>query len=71
MQPNYKIYINVIICINEKIFYLKIIFYFLKGPVYANRKERGESIFEIDLIHPGIPSQRWAMRGVSATLKPF
>lgn len=42
-----------------------------KCPVYANRKERDDSILEIDLIHSGIPAQRWSMRGVCATLKPY
>lgn len=42
-----------------------------KCPVYANRKERDESLFEVDMMHAGIPSSRWAMRGVCATLKPY
>ena len=40
-------------------------------PVYSNRKEKDQSILEIDLIHSGIAAQKWAMRGVCATLKPF
>ncbi len=46
-----------------------------KCPVYPNRSERSGqqqgSIFEIDMMHAGMPSQKWAMRGVCATLKPF
>ena len=42
-----------------------------KCPVYPNRKEREQSIFEIDLIHLGVPAQKWAMRGVCTTLKPY
>ncbi len=42
-----------------------------KCPVYANRKERDQSLFEIDLFHAGVPAHKWAMRGVCSTLKPF
>ncbi len=42
-----------------------------KCPVFANRKERNESILEIDLYHSGVPPQKWAMRGVCCTLKPY
>ena len=42
-----------------------------KCPVYFNRKERDESIFELDMMHAGIPAQKWAMRSVCATLRPF
>lgn len=42
-----------------------------KCPLYMNRKEKDESILELDMLHSGIPSQKWAMRGVCATLKPY
>ena len=40
-------------------------------PVYANRMERNHSFFELDLMHSGVSGQKWAMRGVCATLKPY
>ena len=40
-------------------------------PVYANRKERDQALFDIDMLHSGVPPQKWAMRGVCATLKPY
>ncbi|CAF0814844.1 unnamed protein product, partial [Brachionus calyciflorus] len=42
-----------------------------KCPVYPNRNERDQSVFEIDLMHAGVPASKWAMRGVCATLKPY
>lgn len=42
-----------------------------KCPVYPNRNERDQSVFDIDLIHAGVPAIKWAMRGVCATLKPY
>ena len=42
-----------------------------KCPVYPNRSERDQSVFDIDLMHAGIPASKWAMRGVCATLKPY
>lgn len=42
-----------------------------KCPVYLNRSERDESLFELDMLHTGIPAQKWAMRGVCATLRPY
>lgn len=42
-----------------------------KCPVYPNRKERDQSLFEIDMLHSGIAASKWAMRGVCATLKPY
>lgn len=42
-----------------------------KCPVYMNRLERDESVLELDMLHSGIPAQKWAMRGVCATLKPY
>lgn len=42
-----------------------------KCPVYMNKKERDECILELDMLHSGIPAQKWAMRGVCVTLKPY
>ncbi len=40
-------------------------------PVYQSRISRGGPILELDLAHSGIPSQRWALRGLSASIRPF
>jgi dynein heavy chain len=40
-------------------------------PVYMARNQRDQSIMYIDVWHAGVPSQRWSMRGVCATLKPY
>jgi hypothetical protein len=42
-----------------------------KCPVYPNRRERSESLFELDMYHTGVPPLKWAMRGVCTTLKPY
>jgi dynein heavy chain, axonemal len=42
-----------------------------KCPVYNNRDERDHSFFELDMLHIGVAPQKWAMRGVCATLKPY
>ena len=40
-------------------------------PVFPSRVAPREPIFEIDLRHDNIPSTRWALRGLSATVRPF
>ena len=40
-------------------------------PVFASRIAPREPIFEIDLRHENIPATRWALRGLSATVRPF
>ena len=40
-------------------------------PVYNSRFATGESILEIDLSHSGVPATKWALRGLSATVRPF
>ena len=40
-------------------------------PVYANKKERDVSLFEVDMTHAGVPAQKWYNRGVCSTLKPY
>ncbi len=43
-----------------------------KCPVYLNHRERNNgSILELDMYHTGVQPQKWAMRGVCATLKPY
>ena len=42
-----------------------------KCPVYPNRKERDQSLFEVDMTHAGIVASRWFARGVCSTLKPY
>ncbi|KAF6038218.1 hypothetical protein EB796_003489 [Bugula neritina] len=40
-------------------------------PVFPSRLTAREPIFEIDLRHDSIPATRWALRGLSATVRPF
>ncbi|XP_052807484.1 dynein axonemal heavy chain 5-like isoform X7 [Mya arenaria] len=40
-------------------------------PVYASRIATREQIMELDVRREGIPSTRWALRGLSATIRPY
>lgn len=40
-------------------------------PVYASRIATRETIMELDVRREGIPSTRWALRGLSATIRPY
>jgi dynein heavy chain len=46
-------------------------------PVYQSRHGSVSSgaaikpVLEIDLQHNGIPASRWALRGLSATIRPY
>ncbi|XP_041355189.1 dynein gamma chain, flagellar outer arm-like isoform X3 [Gigantopelta aegis] len=40
-------------------------------PVYHSRIAPRDSVFEMDVRREGIPSTRWALRGLSATIRPY
>lgn len=40
-------------------------------PVYHTRSAPRESVLELDLYHVGVPSTRWALRGLTATIRPY
>ena len=40
-------------------------------PVYQSRLCAREPVFELDVGHVNIPATRWALRGLSATIRPF
>ncbi len=40
-------------------------------PVYQSRIAPREPILELDVQHSGIPATRWALRGLSATIRPY
>ncbi|XP_060567478.1 dynein axonemal heavy chain 5-like [Ruditapes philippinarum] len=40
-------------------------------PVYASRIATREPIMELDVRREGIPSARWSLRGLSATIRPY
>lgn len=39
-------------------------------PVYHSRQARQEVVLELDVRKEGIPASRWALRGLSATIRP-
>ena len=40
-------------------------------PVYHSRHATQQPILDLDLHHVGIPSTRWSLRGLSATVRPY
>ncbi|XP_053397319.1 dynein axonemal heavy chain 5-like isoform X6 [Mercenaria mercenaria] len=40
-------------------------------PVYASRIATRDPIMELDVRREGIPSARWSLRGLSATIRPY
>lgn len=40
-------------------------------PVYPSRIAARESIMEMDVRREGISASRWALRGLSATIRPY
>ena len=40
-------------------------------PVYHSRIAPREVVMELDVRREGIPATRWALRGLSATIRPY
>lgn len=40
-------------------------------PVYHSRLTRQEVVLEMDVRREGVPSSRWALRGLAATIRPY
>ena len=40
-------------------------------PVYQSRISQRETIMELDVTHTGIQATRWALRGLSATIRQY
>lgn len=40
-------------------------------PVYVSTTSKRKPVFELDVVRESIPSSRWALRGLTATIRPY